>query len=270
MNVISTNGDGEVLDPNEFLERVWSEYNEDDRETVLPLIEDFRKVANNTGVFLDKIHNEIKSYATKNLSQYAQASILFAGTRGKRPYLRANIWPPVDPTSPAANDICQAYSYNLPHNHNFSFLTTGYLGSEGYQTEVWTLKTDCQNLKVGDVVETEFEGEYRLDTSKVMFYEAHKDIHIQRPPKAYSLSLNLMLKADADKYTDQHFFEPKSGKVVGVYSQTLARRRMLLLYVASLIGSEETYDILLDIALKSPDERLRVAAKNVLQDRVAA
>ncbi|MFE0800390.1 hypothetical protein [Streptomyces sp. NPDC058812] len=44
--------------------------------------------------------------------------------------VRADIWSPAD-----RNDAA-LHSYELPPDHNFSFLTVGHLGP-GYRTEVW-------------------------------------------------------------------------------------------------------------------------------------
>lgn len=258
-----------LLEPLEFLEHVWSRYDGSDIDSVLDLADDFRRVANNRAALLNKLHSEFRSLATGKFSQYKQTSILLEGKRSKRPYLRANIWPTVDPDAPNYADLCKAYSYYFPHTHNFSFLTTGYFGP-GYETEIWKIDQDISNLQLADVVPMEFQGRYELTNDVVMLYEANRDVHTQYPPAALSISLNLMLYREADKYTTQYFLETNSGRVVGTSSQSPAYRRLTLIRLAEVIGTAETAELLRDVARNTRDDAVRDAATAALKRREAA
>ncbi|MGN2254285.1 hypothetical protein ACFWZ4_12965 [Frateuria sp. GZRe12] len=246
-------------DPEEFLEQVSAAYDGVDPESVLPFVADFRKVANNQKAFLARLHSEIDGSVVQRFAQYSQSSWLLAGVRGQRPFLRVNMWPPIDPASAEARDLCKAYSYYLPHNHNFSFLTTNYLG-EGYTTEVWEITDDTKSIQVGQEIKLAFAGKFQLSHSSIMLYEAEKDVHVQFPPSSLSLSLNLMLYSERDKFRPQHFFEPNSRRVVGESKQSPGARRLGLINMAAWLGTEETADMLDFLSRTTDDPLLRKAS----------
>lgn len=248
-----------VRDPADFLDHVWSVYDGKDLGAATSLVQAFREVANNRSALISKLHAQLRGVAGSKFAQYKQSSILLEGARSKRPYLRANIWPLISPDSANYADFCKAYSYYFPHSHNFSFLTTSYFGP-GYRTEVWGLNADPCGLEVGCKIGLEYQGAFKLTNSNVMLYEANKDVHVQYPPPSLSISLNLMLYREADKYTTQYFVDTASSRVVGTSSQSPGYRRLTLIRMAELIGNEETLSLLDEIAAKTVYTDLQRAA----------
>jgi len=266
MKLFAATDSDRTKDPAEFLDHVWTVYDGEDLDVAASLVDDFRCVANNREALLSKLHSQLRGLATSKFSQYKQTSILLEGTRSKLPYLRANIWPAISAESPSYADFCKAYSYYFPHSHNFSFLTTGYFGP-GYQTDIWGLVSEPCGLKVGDDIALNYEGRHELSNSTVMLYEANKDVHVQYPPPRLSLSLNLMLYREIDKYTTQYFVDTGSGRVVGTSSQSPGYRRLTLIRLAELIGTEETTELLDAIAKRTVYPDLREAAATATSNR---
>ena len=91
-------------------------------------------LARNRDFLADHIVAELKSsFADQlELSRYsAQVFLLHRSSRGH--FLRANLWPAATDAAYAASGPA-AFAYGLPHDHNFSFLTTGYWGP-GYVSD---------------------------------------------------------------------------------------------------------------------------------------
>lgn len=250
-------------DPDDFLREVWEIYDPNDVLSVEPMIAEFRAVANNREALLAKLEGELRTLATDKYSQYKQTSILLAGERSKRPYLRVNIWPTVSPDLPNYSELCKAYSYYFPHTHNFSFITTGYFG-KGYETEIWKLLSLQDAATVGDEIDMEYQGRHALTNDVVMMYQASKDIHSQYPPSELSLSLNLMLYSPRDIYTTQLFVDVASKRIVGTSSQSPSYRRLTAVRIAEIIGDQRTDEILMHIVRRTRHEDLKHAAEGAL------
>lgn len=87
--------------------------------------------------------------------------------------------------------------YQSAHDHNFAFLTTNYYGP-GYVSCFYKYKYKS-NYRAGDVVSIERQQDHQLKSGHVVFYEPSKDIHLQRPPEAFSISVNLMFELNDNK-----------------------------------------------------------------------
>src|SRR3546814_8782480 len=83
------------------------------------------------------------------------------------------------------------FFYGKAHDHNFSFLTVGYMGP-GYWSEYY--EYDYANVAgyVGEKVNLRYIEKSKLDEGKVMLYRIHRDVHLQLPADEMSVSLNIM------------------------------------------------------------------------------
>ncbi|MBT2543060.1 hypothetical protein J7E99_20695 [Streptomyces sp. ISL-44] len=66
--------------------------------------------------------------------------------------VRANIWLPPTGMDPRQEQVL--HSYELAHDHPFSFLTVGYFGP-GYETTIWEYNPDTLTGQPGEQVELE-------------------------------------------------------------------------------------------------------------------
>ncbi|MEO6040586.1 MAG: transposase [Croceibacterium sp.] len=170
-------------------------------------------------------------------------------------FVRANIWPSrAEPLFRASGG--GAFVYELPHDHNFDFLTVGYFGP-GYWSDYWEYDYAAVAGAVGEPAGLRFAGRARLEPDKLMHYRAHRDVHSQLAPDALSVSLNVMHAGGAQGWTDQYRFDTEANTIAGVLSPGASE---VFLRVAVGLGNMEARDLAERFARTHPSERLRLAA----------
>ena len=172
----------------------------------------------NRDFLADRVIAALKaSYADQlEINRYsAQVFLLHRGARGI--YLRANLWPAATDAVTAASGPA-AFSYGVPHDHNFSFLTAGYFGP-GYVSDYYDYDPEAVDGRLGEPLNLSFAGRSQLGEGKMMLYRAHRDIHSQLPPESLSVSLNIMDEGDHVPWRDQYIVDLEAG--------TIARRPTL-------------------------------------------
>ena len=172
----------------------------------------------NRDFLADRVIAALKaSYADQlEINRYsAQVFLLHRGARGF--YLRANLWPAATDAVTAASGPA-AFSYGVPHDHNFSFLTAGYFGP-GYVSDYYDYDPEAVDGRLGEPLNLSFAGRSQLGEGKMMLYRAHRDIHSQLPPESLSVSLNIMDEGDHVPWRDQYIVDLEAG--------TIARRPTL-------------------------------------------
>ncbi len=170
-------------------------------------------------------------------------------------FLRANIWP-------AEEDLCfrtsgaRSFVYGVPHDHDFSFLTCGYLGP-GYRSDYY--EYDYGNVAgyPGEKVDLKFIERSALHEGKLMLYRRLLDIHSQIPPESLSVSLNVMHIDPAQSWFDQYGFDLEKREVTRVLSPNASEA---FLRVAVATGAEEALDFAEWVGKSHPSERLRLAS----------
>ena len=160
----------------------------------------------NRDFLADRVIAALKaSYADQlEINRYsAQVFLLHRGARGF--YLRANLWPAATDAVTAASGPA-AFSYGVPHDHNFSFLTAGYFGP-GYVSDYYDYDPEAVDGRLGEPLNLSFAGRSQLGEGKMMLYRAHRDIHSQLPPESLSVSLNIMDEGEHVPWRDQYIVD---------------------------------------------------------------
>ena len=210
--------------------------------------------------FLGRIAiDELKAGATRDgRDHYGPQVIMLARGTGHW-FLRANLWPAEDDAILRASGR-SAFFYDLPHDHNFSFLTIGHHGP-GYESDYWEYDGEELTLPPGATAELRYTGRHRLAPDRVMLYRAHRDIHDQKPPAAFSVTLNIMESSGREPWRNQYRFDPESGRVGALLNATAIEG---LLPLAAHIGGGNGEDLLRHLARRHPVDRIRIGAMQAL------
>src|SRR3546814_13555580 len=90
-------------------------------------------------------------------------------------YLRANLWPAAGDAVYAASGPA-AFSYGVPHDHNFSFLTTGYFGP-GYVSDNYEVDPEAIDGSLGQPLNLQVVERSNLNEGKMRLYRDTRDNH---------------------------------------------------------------------------------------------
>lgn len=178
---------------------------------------------------------------------------------GDRYLLRANFWP-------ARNDAVVRTSgtapffYDMPHDHNFPFLTVGYLGP-GYWSDYYDYDVGAVAGVPGEVAGLRFAERARLETGKLMLYRARRDVHVQLPPDSFSVSLNILGYHATQPWQEQFRFDVCDGTIAEGLTTTGSEA---LVALAVHFGGGNGLDLAHDLARRHPASRMRVTAINAI------
>jgi hypothetical protein len=171
--------------------------------------------------------------------------------------LRANFWPARSDSITRASGPA-AFFYDLPHDHNFPFLTYGYLGP-GYWSDYYEYDVAPLAGLPGEAAGLRFTERARLEPGRLMLYRMRKDIHVQLPPDSMSVSLNILGSDPAQPWLDQYRFDVERGTIAEGLTLTAAEA---LVAVAVHIGNG--LDLAERFARHHPCARMRVTALDAL------
>ena len=231
-----------------------------------------KKLANDRMFLGDLIIEELKQRCEGQLrdNQYTPQVILLHGVPG-RFIIRANLWPALK-DSVVRHSGSDPFFYDVAHDHNFSFLTVGYLGP-GYWSDYYEYEYGEVVGYPGEEVKLKFVEKARLEQGKVMLYRAHKDVHLQLPADAMSVSLNILETSHSTTFRDQYRFDVANGRIEGIMTRMSLEP---LLALAAHFGGENGRDLLADFARAHPSDRIRwcalrarAAASPSLDERIA-
>jgi hypothetical protein len=255
--VIDPPGDAEPCalgDCTEALHQAGFEPRED--ESLLHAAQWLRRLGLNRDFLADIMLAELKARHREDAAagSYGPQVIMLSPLGGEF-FLRANIWPSRDEHLFRASGG-GAFAYELPHDHDFDFLTYGYFGP-GYWSDYWEYDYEAVAGAVGEAVDLRFMGRARLEPEKVMHYRAHRDVHSQLPPDALSVSLNVMHASGAQGWLDQYRFDVGQGTIAGVLGTPASQA---FLRIAVGLGVDEALDLADSFARSHPSDRMRLAA----------
>lgn len=209
----------------------------------------------NRDFLADRVIAALKaSYADQlEINRYsAQVFLLHRSPRGF--YLRANLWPAARDAAYAASGPA-TFSYGVPHDHNFSFLTTGYFGP-GYVSDYYDYDPEAADGRLGEPLDLKFVERSHLAEGKMLLYRAHRDVHSQLPPESLSVSLNIMDEGDQIPWRDQYIVDLEHGTIAK--RPTLTSSEMLLRCAVHLTGNGR--DVAEQFAKAHPVPRVRANA----------
>ena len=152
----------------------------------------------------------------------------------------------------------KVFSYQIPHDHNFHFLTVGYSGP-GYETAIYEYDNGRVEGYVGERVDVRFLQKTFLTKGKVIGFRASKDIHTQLYPSALSVSINLLSSSQDALLKDQFYFDINKSCITG-FVNTLVSARSTVLSLAEHLGNDDTCDVLDTISKRHPTPRTRADA----------
>ena len=215
-----------------------------------------RRLGNDRTFLGDLMLEELKqgAVAAEKASSYG-AQVLMLSPLGKEYFLRANFWPSADEHMFRASGS-GAFSYELPHDHNFDFLTLGYFGP-GYASDYYEYDYEDVAGVIGEKAGLRFVERSNLDPGKIMHYRAHRDVHSQLPPESLSVSINIMHAGGAQGWLDQYKFDVEKDEISGVISSGGSE---IFLRAAVGLGGAEARDLAEQFAKHHPSDRMRLTA----------
>jgi hypothetical protein len=215
-----------------------------------------RRLVNNREFLTDRLNQQLTNLKTFQTANLYTPQVFLVHTESSF-YIRANIWEPLK-HRPGES----VFFYDVPHDHNFTFLTAGYYGS-GYRTRIY----DYDHAKVigyvGEPVELRFLEETTLPHGKVMLFRESIDIHTQMPPADLSISINVM-KRYGQHPPDQYCFELARGEVLRKLDKLHSG---IVIRLARALGNENTVDVLSNIMITHRCRRTRLQAFEAVASR---
>jgi len=156
------------------------------QDELIQVAPNLKRLANNGRFLLDQIWPELENLGRfQAFNSYGPQVFILHATRSY--FIRANIWRPIS----GAERALPNFKYDICHDHNFDILTVGYFGP-GYKSRAYTYDFNEEEQVIGSRVALRPEGIFTLATGKVALYRAKRDVHIQLPPEALSVSINLI------------------------------------------------------------------------------
>ncbi len=215
-----------------------------------------RRLGNNRDFLADMLLAELKArhHEDDRASSYGPQVIMLSPLGGEF-FLRANIWPSPDEHLFRASGA-GTFVYGLPHDHNFDFLTLGYVGP-GYWSDYWEYDHESVAGAIDEPAGLRFVERSRLEPGKILHYRAHRDVHSQHPPDALSVSLNVMHAGGAQGWLDQYRFDVERDRIAGVLSPGASE---VFLRIAVGLGVPEALDLADRFARAHPSDRMRLSA----------
>ena len=202
-------------------------------------------------------------YCRQTANRYGPQVMLLGGDH--RFVVRANFWPaPGDAMLRASGPA--AFFYGFAHDHNFPFLTYGYTGP-GYVSDDYDHDGDWIDRAPGERVALQPRGRARLDPGRLLLYRAHRDVHVQHPPEALSVSLNILARDPAQQWRDQFEYDVGAGTIVRALTTTASE---VLVALAVHFGGGNGLDLATSFAARHPSPRMRRTAADALASATAA
>ncbi|WP_404367277.1 transposase [Sphingomonas sp. MMS24-J45] len=173
--------------------------------------------------------------------------------------LRANFWPARADAVVRASGTAPFF-YDMPHDHNFSFLTVGYQGP-GYWSDYYEYDVDAIVGVPGEHAGLRFIERSRLEEGKVLLYRARRDVHVQLPPDSLSVSLNILTFDRAQPWCDQFRFDVAAGTIAEGLTTAPSEA---LVALAVHYGGEVGRGLAEELAGRHPAPRMRLTALRAL------
>lgn len=245
----------EVVELNEYIEYVQKHVDLLDTESIAASAPKFRALMNNRKLITGVLNRELADWKTfQGGNTYTAQTFMLGSAPGF--FIRVNIWAPPSTIPEVRAAEAQNFYYLVPHDHNFTFMTGGYLGA-GYRTSIW--EYDHANIAgiKGERVDLRFLERTSLPAGKIMMYRKSVDVHSQEHADEFSISLNLMVLPDetVTNRANQMIFDTANNTVKSVLSSSAGR--VMLCDLAHHVGDGETAGLLDSLSTIHPDSRVR-------------
>ncbi|HEX8263132.1 MAG TPA: transposase [Allosphingosinicella sp.] len=230
-------------------------FDPDDDSSLAAFAPALSRLGNNRSFLGDLVVEELKHSCAGQVERnhYSAQVILLHAAPGFT--IRANFWPAAA-DSVVVNSGTEPFFYGVPHDHNFSFLTVGYLGP-GYWSDYFEYEYDEVSGFTGEEVPLRFVGRSRLAEGRVMLYRKFRDVHSQLPPDRLSVTLNILAQSPAADFFDQYRFDLRRREIAGIINNNPLEA---LLKLAVHLGGGNGRDLVDSFAERHPSERIRFAA----------
>ena len=229
-------------------------------ESIVNSAKELKMLSNNRSFVSDFLKSELDNLDVfQENNSYSPQSFLFYTDENF--VIRMNVWP----TASEVKDP-KLFAYELPHDHNFDFLTVGVSGS-GYATEIWQYDYNSVQGEAGEIVKMNYQGRLLLSPGTVHFYRKSFDIHAQFPPDEFSVSLNLMIPNHNS--TQQFIFDTEKSRIERPISNSGSdASRMVLIDALLHFHDEDTENLLSEISSSHPCGNTRQAASKIIRNKV--
>ena len=215
-----------------------------------------RRLGNNRDFLADIMLAELRDRRREDDGGSAYGpQVIMLSRLGGECFLRANVWPSRDEHMFRASGG-GTFVYELPHDHNFDFLTVGYFGP-GYWSDYYEYDYEAVAGAIGEPAGLRFVERSRLEPRKLLHYRAHRDVHSQLPPDTLSVSLNVMHSGGAQGWLDQYKFDLERNTIAGVLGTGASE---VFMRIAVGFGGTEAMDLAETFARKHPSDRIRLTA----------
>lgn len=255
-------GEGEPIGLDELTDALdstpFDPHDEDSFAGLGPLL---AQLGRNRDFLADLAIDELKLRCTRQSAAngYGPQVFLLRPPNG-RYVIRANFWPAAqDPVVQASGTA--PFFYGLLHDHNFPFLTYGYLGpgywSDYYEYDGWSVEGSP-----GSDAGLRFIERSRLDPGKLMLYRMRHDVHVQLPPDSFSVSLNILGQHPTHPWIDQYRFDIASGTIAEGLTMAPAEA---LVTLAAHLGGGNGLDLIDHLVRRHPHPRMRRTAVRAME-----
>ena len=213
-------------------------------------------LANNRDFLAEIALAELKDRCTRqSLENRYSSQVIMLHRASEKFFIRANFWPsPRDSLFKASG--ASPFFYHVPHDHNFSFLTVGYVGP-GYWSEYYEYEYGAVTGTPGEKVDLKFVEKTRLEQGKIMLYRAHRDVHNQLPADDLSVSINIMEASPRLPFLAQYEFDVKKCEVARILNRSSTEA---LLALAANHDGGNARDLVESVAAGHPCDHVRFAA----------
>jgi hypothetical protein len=261
MAITFENNTKEQISFDEFVLKVTNTIKKNDVASLVDCVELLQMLSNNETFLIDYLNAGLKNYETFQ-EENKYNSDIFILHRHPLFFIRCVVWNGTTLDADPLNKHEDIYHTLRAHDHNFSFLTVGYL-NDGYLTDIWEYDNEAITGYIGEKVDLHFLERTDLPKGKTMLYRASKDIHAQHPPKQQSVSLNIMFNDIHSLTKEQYYFDVERG-VIDSHVSVSSSGRHLILELAKLFGNNQTFDLVDNIAKKHPSPYVRSKAYDSL------
>ena len=224
--------------------------------SVAPLL---KKLNNNRTFLAERLIQELTSAGEQQTNNRYTPQVLMLKAPSKRTnfFLRANIWlAKEDPMLQLAGE--KSFYYHVPHDHNFHFLTSGYMGP-GYHSDYYEYDYFDVEGYAGEPVDLTFIERKTLSPGEVMLYRAHLDVHNQLPADELSVSLNIMPSMMFAHLRPQYIFNPECTHIERAITTSNSSTEPAL-HIIARCGGDPGKDFLEHLAKTSVIEEDRFRA----------